>query len=133
MYLGSNCVSWSTTKQSTIARSSAGAEYRALALGAAKLTWISYILRDIGLPLSKPPVLFSDNIKALYLTINPVIHTHTKHIEIDYHFVREKVAVRNLITTFVSSSDQIADVFTKPLSKDNFYLLRTKLGVRVSP
>ena len=116
-----------------MARSSTEAEYRALATTTAELTWICYILRDIGLYLKRPTILFCDNMSALYLTVNPVIHARTKHIEIDYHFVREKVTIGALVTRFVSSVDQITDVFTKPLTKDVFYCLRDKLNVGPSP
>ena len=88
VYLGSNCISWAAKKQNTVARSSAEAEYWALASTTSEIVWITYILHDIGLFLSKPPMLFCDNISALYMTANPVFHARTKHIEIDYHFVR---------------------------------------------
>ncbi|XP_059304047.1 uncharacterized mitochondrial protein AtMg00810-like [Lycium ferocissimum] len=91
VFLGSNCISWSSKKQNTVAKSSAEVEYRSLVSLAMELTWITYVLKDIGLPLSRPPILFTDNISALHLTTNPVLHARTKHVELDYHFVREKV------------------------------------------
>ena len=94
---------------------------------------VTYILRDIGVYLSRPPVLFCDNLSALYMTVNPVLHARTKHIEIDYHFVREKVAPGSLVTQFVSSKNQLANIFTKPLSKVFFQGLRYKLGVHILP
>ncbi|GKV09714.1 hypothetical protein SLEP1_g21171 [Rubroshorea leprosula] len=93
VFLGANCISWSSKKQPTVARSTAEAEYRALASATAEIVWITYILRDIGISLPSPPQLFSDNISALHMSINPVFHARTKHIELDYHFVREKVAI----------------------------------------
>uniref|UniRef100_A0A2N9H2D8 Reverse transcriptase Ty1/copia-type domain-containing protein n=1 Tax=Fagus sylvatica TaxID=28930 RepID=A0A2N9H2D8_FAGSY len=84
------------------------AEYRAMASTAAELTWISFILRDIGVSQAQPPVLFCDNLSALHMSVNPVLHARTKHIAIDYHFVREKVALGSLLTRFVPSSLQIA-------------------------
>ncbi|KAL5701150.1 hypothetical protein ACHQM5_026519 [Ranunculus cassubicifolius] len=96
-YLGRNCISWSAKKQPTVARSSTEAEYRAMASTAAELTWLTYLLRDIGMYLDDPPTLYCDNISALHLTINPVFHARTKHIELDYHFVREKVAMASRI------------------------------------
>lgn len=133
IYLGSNCISWSSRKQPTVARSSAEAEYRSLASAAAELTWLTYILRDVGVSLYTPPVLYCDNLSALYMTVNPILHARTKHIELDYHFVREKVAKGALITKFVCSFDQIADIFTKGLSNSHFMLLRSKLGVSTAP
>lgn len=58
-----------------------------MASTAAKLTWLSFLLRDIGVPLLTPPTLLCDNMNALYMSINPVVHTQTKHVELDYHFV----------------------------------------------
>ena len=122
-FLGGNCISWSAKKQSTVARSSAEAEYRSMASTAAEITWLSFLLRDLGIPLSHPPILHCDNLSALHMTINPVFHGRTKHIELDYHFVREKVAFGSLETCFVSSTSQLADIFTKPLPKASFLLL----------
>lgn len=129
IFLGSNCVSWSSEKQNTVAKSSAEAEYRALASLAAELTWITYILKDIGVSLLSPPVMLTDNLSALHLTANPVLHARTKHIELDYHFVREKVVQGAMITKFVPSAEQVADVFTKALTKSQFCFMRSKLGV----
>jgi hypothetical protein len=132
-FLGSNCISWSAKKQPTVSRSSTEAEYRAMASTAAELTWISFILRDIGVSQAQPPVLFCDNLSALHMSVNPVLHARTKHIAIDYHFVREKVALGSLLTRFVPSSLQIADLFTKPLSRAVFDGLKTKLGLWDTP
>ncbi len=81
------------------------------------LTWIMYLLRDTGLNLSAPSVLFCDNTSALHMTVNPVFHARTKHIELDVHFVREKVVVGAFITHFVPLHLQLADIFTKALPK----------------
>jgi hypothetical protein len=133
IYLGANCISWASKKQATVSRSSAEAEYHSMSTTTAELTWILYLLRDIGINLSTPPVLFCDNTSALHLTVNPVFHARTKHIELDVHFVREKVAAGALVTRFVPTHLQIADVFTKALSKEAFQRLRSKLGVMLPP
>ncbi|WMV25538.1 hypothetical protein MTR67_018923 [Solanum verrucosum] len=88
IYLGANCISWSSKKQHTVSRSSAEAEYRALASTAVEITWITYILKDIGATLTTTPILFCDNFSALYMTVNPALHARIKHVEMDYHFVR---------------------------------------------
>jgi hypothetical protein len=62
-------------------------------------------------------MLWCDNLGATYLSVNPVFHARTKHIEIDYHFVRERVARKQLNVQFISTNDQLADGFTKTLSK----------------
>ena len=92
-----------------------------------------YLLRDIGLNLSAPSVLFCDNTSALHMTVNPVFHARTKHIKLDVHFVREKVVASALVTRFVPSHLQLADIFTKALPKASFHGLRIKLGVVPPP
>ena len=132
-FLGSNCISWSAKKQPTVSRSSAEAEYRTMASTSTELTWISFILREIGLYQSRPPVLFCDNLSALHMTINPMFHSRTKHIAIDYHSVREKVALGTLTTQFIHSSSQVADIFTKPPSRTVFDGLKYKLSLWDNP
>jgi hypothetical protein len=73
-----------------------------------------------------------DNISALVLASNPVFHAKTKHIEVDYHFVREKVLNRDILIKFISTHDQVADIFTNGLSSVRFFFLKSKLMV-VSP
>jgi hypothetical protein len=92
VFVGPNLVSWSSKKQPTVSRSSTEAEYKALANGAAKAIWISSLLKELGVPQQRASVLWCDNLGATYLTANPVFHARTKHIEIDFHFVRERVA-----------------------------------------
>ena len=113
--------------------SSIEAEYRAMASTTAKLAWLSFILRGLGIPLPCPPILHCDNLSALYMTVNLVFHGRTKQIELDYHYVRERVALGALETRFVPSKQQLADIFTKPLSKALFLDLRLKLGLVFDP
>jgi histone deacetylase 1/2 len=70
---------------------------------------------DIGVKLQEKPSLWCDNLGVTYLSANPVFHARTKHIEIDFHFVRERVAKNRLAIRFISSKDQVADGFTKAL------------------
>ncbi|GAA0143920.1 transmembrane signal receptor [Lithospermum erythrorhizon] len=114
VYLGSNIVSWQSKKQRTVARSSIESEYKALVNCSAELSWLVSLLSELHIPPSKPPILWCDNLGATYLSANPVFHAHTKHIEIDFHFVREKVAGKELQVQFISTQDQIADVLTNP-------------------
>ena len=104
-----------------------------MAFTAAELTWLSFILLDLGIPLPCPPILHCDNLSALYMTVNPVFHGRTKHIELYYHYVRERVALGALETCFVPSKHQLANIFTKPLSKALFLDLRLKLGLVFDP
>ncbi|CAA2976663.1 copia-type [Olea europaea subsp. europaea] len=126
-FLGGNLISWCAKKQHTISCSSIKAKYRAMANTTAKLTWMTFILRDLCIPIVSPPILYCDNISALHMTINPVFHAHSKYIELDYHFVRERVALGLLVIRHISTSDQVVDLFTKPMSKAVFGHFRTKL------
>ena len=119
MYLGNNLISWSSKKQATVARSSTKAEYKAIANATSELIWINSLLRELQLNLS-PPTLWCDNIGATYLSSNPVFHARMKHIEVDFHFVREQVASGKLRVCIISGKDQIADLLTKPLPKSRF-------------
>jgi histone deacetylase 1/2 len=129
VYLGSHCISWASKKQPTVSRSSAEAEYRALATTAAELTWLQYLLHDLGIPLEHRPLIFCDNQSVIHMSHNSVFHARTKHIAIDYHFIREKVTSGDLRLRYLPTTQQIADVFTKSLPKDSFSIFRSKLGV----
>jgi hypothetical protein len=77
--------------------------------------WIQILLTEIGIQSSAQAKLWCDNLGVKYLTSNPVLHGRMKHIEVDYHFVRERVAKKLLQIEFVPTGDQIADGFTKAL------------------
>lgn len=132
VYLGLNPISWSSKKQRTVSRSSTEAEYRQLAYTAAELSWLRSLFKDLGIILP-PPTLRCDNISSLALASNPIFHARTKHLEVDYHYVREKVIRGELQVRYISTVDQVADIFTKGLSRQRFTGLRSKLMVRESP
>ena len=79
------------------------------------------LLRDLGIFLSNPPLLWCDNVSALAIASNPVFHARTKHIEVDYHFVCEKVLRKDLLVKFISSNDKLVVIFTKGLSSSRFH------------
>ena len=114
-------------EEATVSRSSIEAEYRALASTVAELCWVHMLLKDLGVFLRTPPILWCDNIFVLALASNPVFHACTKHIEVNYHFVREKVLRRDLLLKFVASHDQLADILTKGLPSPRFLWLLSKL------
>lgn len=126
IFLGPNPISWVAKKQTTVSRSSTEAEYRALAATKAELAWISQLLKDLFIVVG-PHTLFCDNQSALQIARNPVFHGRTKHIEVDLHFVRERVVSKSLSLCFLPTAQQPADLFTKPLSADRLAFLRGKL------
>jgi hypothetical protein len=87
MFLGDNLVSWSAKRQTVVSRSSAEAEYRAIANGVAKATWLRQMLHELQTPPSRCTLIYCDNISAVYLSTNPVQHQRTKHVEIDLCFI----------------------------------------------
>ncbi|KAI3719151.1 hypothetical protein L6452_20045 [Arctium lappa] len=133
IFLGGNLVSWSAKKQPTVSRSSCESEYRAMANTAAEIVWITHLLRELhALPPDRPTIL-CDNRSALFLTQNPVSHKRAKHIDLDYHFIRELVASGKLHTKFIPTKLQVADIFTKSLPRPQFEYFRNMLHVGPPP
>ena len=118
--MGDSLILWSSKRQTTISRSSAEAEYRGVANAVAECTWIRQLLSELDCPLNKATVVFCDNVSACYMSSNPVHHKRTKHIELDVHFVREKVAVGQCKVLHVPTTQQFADVMTKGLPTASF-------------
>jgi hypothetical protein len=128
IYFGSNLISWGSKKQQLVARSSTEAEYRSMANTTAELLWIQSLLQELHVPYH-PPTLLCDNLSAVSLAHNPILHSRTKHMELDIHFVREKVLNKQLQVLHVPAVEQLADPLTKPLSPSNFATIRSKLKV----
>lgn len=129
IFHGSNLISWTSRKQKVVARSSTEAEYRSLAYTAAELLWLNLLASELHVPITGPLLLLRDNVGAIFLSKNPVISTRSKHIALDFHFIHDQVDSGTLKIGHVSSVDQLADIFTKPLSKDRVSFLRSKLRV----
>jgi hypothetical protein len=131
VYIGSNPITWSAKKQPTVSRSSTKSKYRAIAIASTELCWIRTLLKDLGIFLSHTPILWCDNVSALAIASNPVFHARTKHIEVDFHFVRERVLHKDLKVKFVSTVDQLANIFTKCLPTQRFIDLQRNLTVSI--
>ncbi|CAH9126840.1 unnamed protein product [Cuscuta epithymum] len=132
IFLGPNLISWRSKKQPTVSLSSTEAEYRTIAYIVQDTLHIRSVLFELGFPIRVPTTLYCDNVSASYLSVNPIQHARSKHINIDYHFVRERVAHGDLRVKFVPTQAQLADIFTKCLSPQRFTLLRDNLRI-VSP
>lgn len=130
VYLGNNLISWSCKRQPTVSRSSAEAECKGVANVVAETCWIRNLLLELHCPLQKATLVYCDNISSVYLSNNPVQHQRTKHIEIDIHFVREKVSMGQVKVMHVPSSFQFAHIFTKGLPSSLFKESRASLTVR---
>lgn len=129
VFLGDSLISWSSKRQPTVSRSSAKAEYRGLANCVAESCWLRQLLHELRHPPRRATVIYCDNISASYMSCNPVQHQRTKHIEIDLHFVRDRVALGEARVLHVPSSSQFADVFTKGLPSSVFRDFRSSLNV----
>ncbi|GJR70885.1 hypothetical protein Tco_0016950 [Tanacetum coccineum] len=129
-FLGDKIVSWSSKKQKCTAISSTKAKYIALSGCCAQILWIRSQLTDYGFQFNKIP-LYCDNKSAIALCCNNVQHSRAKHIDVHYHFIKEQVENGIVELYFVRTEYQLADIFTKPLSRERFNFLIKKLRMRI--
>lgn len=120
-------MTWRSKKQSVVSRSSAEAEFRALALGICEGMWIQRLLSELEVSSEKPIKMFCDNQAAISIAKNPVHHDRTKHIEIDRHFISEKIEKAIMQLVYTPTRSQTADILTKALPRTNFEELSHKL------
>jgi hypothetical protein len=127
-FLGRSLVSWASKKQNSVALSTVEAKYIASGHCCVQLLWMRQTLRDYGYKLSKVPLL-CDTESAIRMADNPVEHSRTKHIGIRYHFLRDHQQRGNIEIAYVSTKEQLADIFTKPLDEKTFTKLRNELNI----
>ncbi|RVW60823.1 Retrovirus-related Pol polyprotein from transposon TNT 1-94 [Vitis vinifera] len=128
-FVWGNLVTWRSKKQSVVARSSAEAEFRAMAQGICEGIWLNRLLEELRVPLKHPIVLYCDNQAAISIAKNPVHHDRTKHVEIDRHFIKEKIEEGVFKVNYTPTNCQTADILTKALARVNFEDLTEKLGM----
>lgn len=127
--LGSSLICWKSKKQNTVSRSSTEAEYRALASLSCELQWLQFLFRDFLIEFPQATSVYCDSKSAVYLAHNPTFHERSKHIEMNCHVIREKIVSKLIHLMPISTKEQLADVFTKPLHSPLFTALLSKLGL----
>lgn len=128
-FVGGNLVTWRSKKQKVVARSSAEAEFRAMAQGICELLWVKNVLKDLGFKPRVVMPLYCDNKAVIAIAHNPVQHDRTKHVEVDRHFIIEKLEAQIIEVPFVKSGDQLADMLTHAVSSSVFSNSLDKLGI----
>ncbi|CAL8167649.1 unnamed protein product [Prunus armeniaca] len=126
---GGDLVTWWSKKQNVVSRSSAEAEYRGMAHRVCELLWIIRLLTELGFKPEKPVELHCDNKSAIDIAHNPVQDYRTKHVEMDRHFIKEKIEKKIIRLPFVKSKDQQADILTKAVCGRVFHDSLTKLSI----
>ncbi|KAJ0444834.1 putative RNA-directed DNA polymerase [Helianthus annuus] len=127
--VGGNLVTWRSKKQKVVALSSAEAEFRGIARGLAEVLWIRKLLTEIGFPQLEASTIMCDNEAAIQISENPVQHDRTKHVEVDRHFIKEKLEAGILELSSVRSKDQLADILTKAVNARIFSHCLDKLSI----
>src|SRR5688572_19914696 len=127
--VGGNLVTWKSKKQKVVALSSAEAEFRGIAKGITEIMWLRKLLSELHFPQKKTCKLFCDNKAAISILENPVQHDRSKHVEIDRHFIKEKLEKQIISLPFVRSKYQLADILTKAVTSEAFEQTLCKLGI----
>ena len=128
-YIWGNLVTWRSKKQALVARSSAEAEFLALALGICEGICLKRLLNELKIGASDSIRIMCDNMSAIAIAKNPIHHDRTKHVEIDRHFISEKIESMMISLNYVPSRQQETNILTKALFRLNFIELSTVLGL----
>lgn len=123
-------LSWKSRLQPTVALYSTEAEYRAVTEAGQELIWLRTMLKKFGFEDKNPTILHSDNLGAIHLTSKSVFHGRTKHIKIQYHWIREIVNAGHVVVKHCPTNLMIADMLTKSLGKAQFVNLRLLMGLK---
>ena len=128
-FLRGNMVTWRSKKQNVAARSSTESEFRAIAQGLCELLWLKIVLDDMRIKWDYPMKLYCDNKTAINIAHNPIQHDRTKHIEVERHFIKEKLEEGVVCISYVPSKHHLADILTKGLNSSMFHDLVFKMGM----
>lgn len=126
---GDSLISWKSKKQTTMSRSSVEAEYRSMGSEVAEVVWLTTLMKELGDGIEMHVEVYSDSKTALQIVANSVFHEKTKHIEIDCHFIRQKIQEGLVKTKHVGTKDQTVDILTKELPRAHHEYLVGKLGM----
>jgi hypothetical protein len=127
-------ISWASKKQNSVALNTAKVEYIAACDVCTKAIWLCKLISRLFDQVLDSTLIYCDNQSCMKLSENPVLHDRSKHIEIKYYFIRDKVRNEEVVLQYISTDEKTTDIFTKPLSKIKFTYLRDKLGlVEISP
>ncbi|KAL0423113.1 UNVERIFIED_CONTAM: Retrovirus-related Pol polyprotein from transposon TNT 1-94 [Sesamum radiatum] len=127
--LGSEAGSWCSRRQPTVSLSTTEAEYWAAVMAAQENTWLVQLLKELHQPIEYGVPLYCDNLSTIRLAKNPVFHARTKHVEVHYHFIREKVLKEEIKLKHVGTESQVADLFTKGSDSNKFEIFHQQLGM----
>jgi hypothetical protein len=128
-FIGDGAISWNSKRQPTVALSTTEAEYMATTQAAKEAMWLRQLMSDIGCVQAKATTIMSDNQGSIALAKNPKHHSRTKHIDVQHHFIREKVETELIELKYCPTQDMVADVLTKALAKDRHHILRRSMGI----
>lgn len=129
-FLAGSAFSWQSKKQDVVALSSTEAEYIALSTAAKEAVYLRRLLKEVGCNRKDPILLKGDNMSAIQISKNPVFHKRTKHIEIKYHYIREVVEQKGIELEYVSTNENVSDIFTKNLQKQKHVKFVEMLGLK---
>eukprot|EP00253_Pinus_taeda_P028116 PITA_28116 len=131
--IGSGVITWSSKKQNTISLSSVEVEYQTMCVATCEAVWLMRLLLDAGEEQKVTTVIKCDNQSSIKLANNLVFHKNTKHIDTQFHFVREKVQSKEIHIEYCNNCNNAADIFTKALGRIKFELFREVLGISMNP
>jgi hypothetical protein len=128
--IGIGAVTWSAKKQRVVALSTLEAKYMAMSQAACEATWVHRVLKELGANIEFVTI-YADSTGAIALTKNPAFHNRSKHIDVQYHYTREKVANGEIQITYIPMGEMVADALTKPLEPAPHKVHCKKMGLRV--